>query len=140
VKRQKAKVKNPMSDYPTEVRHAAQAAYLHLREMPMDDATFTCLVNGKPGKILVSGPGEPKAPKRPIGRPRKNPEDLSKRPTLSLRVRQPLYDVIKAAALANGRSMSEEMEARIEGAFAISDVAQATADAVAAILRERSPT
>ncbi|MGU3663138.1 Arc family DNA-binding protein [Methylobacterium sp. A49B] len=54
-------------------------------------------------------------PKR-MGRPPKHP-DQGKRPSLSLRVSQALYDQIAAAAAENGRSLSEEMEARVTDAF-----------------------
>lgn len=57
------------------------------------------------------------SPPRKRGRPRKSPEEVSRRPNFSLRVRQEIYDDLIARAQANGRSLSEEVEARLEYDF-----------------------
>lgn len=57
-----------------------------------------------------------KAPKKRMGRPPKRPNQ-GKRPSVSLRVRAALYHQISEAARKNGRSLSEEMEAKVEEAF-----------------------
>ena len=57
-----------------------------------------------------------KAQKKRTGRPPKRPNQ-GKRPSVSLRVRGALYHQISEAARKNGRSLSEEMEAKVEEAF-----------------------
>ena len=64
-----------------------------------------------------------------MGRPPKHP-DQGKRPSLSLRVSQSLYDQIAAAADENGRSLSEEMEARVNAVYS-QNATEITAKAVA---------
>jgi hypothetical protein len=54
-------------------------------------------------------------PKR-IGRPPKYPGE-GKRPTLTFRVRGKLHEQLQAAAAASERSISEEIEARLEESF-----------------------
>lgn len=130
------KPKGTMADYPDEVRHAAQGAYLHLRDCPMDDATFDCLVNGRPQKITVSGPREPQPQKRPVGRPRKNPVDL-KAKNITFRCRHHIWRALESASSESGFSLSEEVERRLEASFRDADVAKSTAKAVVALLRER---
>lgn len=59
--------------------------------------------------------------RRKRGRPPKPKDELTRRPTVGLRVRPELYDRIVKAAEENGRSLSEEMEARIERAVSIDE-------------------
>lgn len=73
-------------------------------------------------------------PKR-MGRPPKHP-DQGRRPNLSLRVSPEIYDVISKSAAENGRSLSEEMEARVTEAFRQSQPA-AVKEAVSAALWEQ---
>lgn len=74
---------------------------------------------------------------RKRGRPPKPKDELSRRPTVALRVPVELYDTIVAAAAKNGRSLSEEMEARVTEAFRQSQP-QAVQDAVHAALYRQS--
>lgn len=57
------------------------------------------------------------SPPRRRGRPKKAPEDVTRRPNFSLRVRQEIYDDLTAKAHASGRSISEEAESRLEHLF-----------------------
>jgi hypothetical protein len=56
------------------------------------------------------------APKRPVGRPKKAPGERKRR-ILTLRARDALHKAISIAASQNERSLSEEIEARIERSF-----------------------
>lgn len=75
---------------------------------------------------MVDDPPKP----RKRGRPPKPVEEIVRRPTVGLRLRQELYDQVVEAAQKNGRSLSEEMEARVELAFSTTaaDMAAAAAE------------
>lgn len=59
---------------------------------------------------------EPPKPRK-RGRPPKPVEEITRRPTVGLRLRQEIYDQVVDAAKKNGRSLSEEMEVRVTEAF-----------------------
>src|SRR4028118_2214226 len=44
-----------------------------------------------------------------------------KRPTLTFRVQEPLHERLRQTAAATGRSISEEIERRVEETFTVSD-------------------
>ena len=74
-------------------------------------------------------------PARKRGRPPKSPEELVQRPTVALRVSPELHAVITEAAKKNGRSLSQEMEKRLEEAFSTTP-GEVTVKAVEAARRE----
>lgn len=61
------------------------------------------------------------------GRPRKHSPD-AKRPTMSFRIGSKLHERLIAASVANERSLSEEIERRMEESFETKETAQAVSD------------
>lgn len=61
------------------------------------------------------------------GRPRKHSPD-AKRPTMSFRISSKLHERLIAASVANERSLSEEIEHRMEESFEVKETAQAVSD------------
>lgn len=71
---------------------------------------------------------EAEAPKK-IGRPAKNPGE-GKRPTITFRCRGPLHERIQASAREADRSVSEEVETRLDRSYAADDELRASQDAL----------
>lgn len=73
-------------------------------------------------KLSERRPPKVRVPK-PIGRPRHSPE--LKRHPVSFRTRATMRDRMIAASVASGRSLSQEIEHRLERSFRDDDVAEA---------------
>ena len=74
--------------------------------------------------------------KRPVGRPRKRPEDGFRR-NYTFRMSDRTRDEVFAAAAASQRSMSEEIERRVESASFTDDLRTLIREEIRAALSER---
>lgn len=68
--------------------------------------------------------------KKKSGRPRLYP-GTEKRPTLTFRVRDRMHEQLSSAAAEGGRSLSEEIERRLDQSFSIHEIIKAASDSAA---------